>query len=811
MVAPRSEPRAGAAGPTWDGRRLAVGLLSAAITAHQLGLMQVLAYVHWHHFAYMVVAVALLGFGAAGTVLTLWRQPLLGRARPLLPWLALAAGLTMPLGVSLSQVTVLAFDLHVLFVDPRQWLALGAAYAFLLPPFFLGGLGVSLVLTCEADRAGRYYFASLVGAGAGGVAGMAALEAVLPARLPAAAGLLAVAAALGVWADFGRRGRWIAVALSVASFGWFFRDAELRASEFKPVTRALDLPDARVEAQWPSVHGWLQIVAAPALRPAPPLSLSYVGELPPHPAVFVNGYSHGALLPPEHVDDPDWFDYTTDAVAYVGRRRERVLLLEPGPGGVVAHALASGADEVVVVEPHRTLARFLAAGGEAGTPAPEWAQPGVRVVASTGRRVLRQGEETGFDLIRFPAAGGAGGAGMTSATEEFLLTREAAREAWSRLSPQGALALTAPMEFPVRHPLRALAMLIEALEAEGITEPARHVVAVRGWSSVTYVVHREPVSAELAAAVRAFCEERSFDPLLLPDLRPEERNLYNVWPEPQFFAHVDALFGPRRQLLYEDYPFRIRPPTDERPWFAQFLQWSSLDELGEAFGQGRLPFFELGTLMVALTFAQLLVLAVVCIVLPLVRLGGVEPRRTGTVLYFAGLGAGFMLVEIGLMLRLHGWLGNPLASAAVVLVGLLFFAGLGSLLSERLSAAPRVRMRVTAACMGVIAIVAVILMGAGPSAWPWPAQVATALALMAPLGLTMGMAFPTGLRDLERRTPKQVPWAWGINGCVSVATPAGAMLVAMEAGVSALFLLAVLAYGTACLGAWIQRGQAASC
>ena len=74
-----SEPRPGSVrGRGADFPLLAaLALLSAAITAHQLALMQVLGWMHWHHFAYLIVSVALLGYGVAGTVLSLARGRLL--------------------------------------------------------------------------------------------------------------------------------------------------------------------------------------------------------------------------------------------------------------------------------------------------------------------------------------------------------------------------------------------------------------------------------------------------------------------------------------------------------------------------------------------------------------------------------------------------------------------------------------------------------------------------------------------------------------------------------------------------------------
>ena len=57
-----------------------VALLSSAALATEILLSRSFAVVHWHHFAYMMISVALLGYGASGTFLTIF--PKLQRARP---------------------------------------------------------------------------------------------------------------------------------------------------------------------------------------------------------------------------------------------------------------------------------------------------------------------------------------------------------------------------------------------------------------------------------------------------------------------------------------------------------------------------------------------------------------------------------------------------------------------------------------------------------------------------------------------------------------------------------------------------------
>ncbi len=45
---------------------LALVVISAAILAYEVLLVRLFAIVQWHHFAFMAISIALLGFGASG-------------------------------------------------------------------------------------------------------------------------------------------------------------------------------------------------------------------------------------------------------------------------------------------------------------------------------------------------------------------------------------------------------------------------------------------------------------------------------------------------------------------------------------------------------------------------------------------------------------------------------------------------------------------------------------------------------------------------------------------------------------------------
>ena len=53
---------------------LSIALISAAALAYEILLMRLFSIIQWHHFAYMMISLALLGYGASGTFLVLTRR-----------------------------------------------------------------------------------------------------------------------------------------------------------------------------------------------------------------------------------------------------------------------------------------------------------------------------------------------------------------------------------------------------------------------------------------------------------------------------------------------------------------------------------------------------------------------------------------------------------------------------------------------------------------------------------------------------------------------------------------------------------------
>ena len=142
-----------------------VGLTSLATLMLQVCLMRLFSVALWHHFAFMVVSVAFLGFGASGTFLMMVPRR---RTLPLRPTLAcLALSFSLATLAAYWSSNMIPFDPARIMWDRYQWVYLLAYYGVLAIPFFFAGMILALVYTSRAEAVNRLYAWDLCGAGLG--------------------------------------------------------------------------------------------------------------------------------------------------------------------------------------------------------------------------------------------------------------------------------------------------------------------------------------------------------------------------------------------------------------------------------------------------------------------------------------------------------------------------------------------------------------------------------------------------------------------------------------------------------------------
>jgi SAM-dependent methyltransferase len=791
----------------------AVALLSAAALAYEILLTRLFSIILWHHFAYMMISVALLGYGAAGTFVGLLRRPLVARFGPAFTAFAALFGVTAIAGFALAQ-RVRFNPLEILW-DPAQPLRLLAVYGLLFVPFFCAATCVCLAFTRFAGEPHRIYGFDIGGAGAGCLAILAALFVCTPAQALALVGALGVAAAAAAAHACSLRPRWIAVALlAAAALLAVALPAEwtrLRPSEYKELSQALAIGGARIVARRSSPLGEIAVVESPQVpfRHAPGMSLNAAMEPPAQLAVFTDGDGLSALTRYDGRREPlAYLDEVTSALPYHLVASPRVLVLGAGAGADVLQALYHGAAAVDAVELNPQVVDLVQVGFAEFSGRP-YSAPAVRVHVGEARGFVASGAGR-YDLIQVALldAFGASSAGLYALSESYLYTVEALSEYLRHLAPGGMLAITRWVSLPPRDVLKLFATAVQAIEAEG-GQPAQQLALVRGWKTATLLAKNGPFTPAEIAALREFCRARSFDVAYFPGIDGTETNRYNVLDRPHFHEGAVALLGPGRAAFVERYKFDLVPATDDRPYFFHFFRWRSLPELLALKEQGGLPLLEWGypvliaTLLQALVASALLVLLPLALARPRAAAAAVEasPRRVAA--YFAAIGFAFMFVEIAFIQKFLLLLAHPLYAVAVVLCSFLVFAGLGSRWSGRLRTRDDARRRPVARVVAAIAALSLVYLLALPQLFrlcmplPDAAKVALAVALIAPLAFAMGMPFPLGLARIGGGDAPLVPWAWGVNGCASVVAAIVATLLAIHFGFAAVVVLAVALYALA--------------
>jgi hypothetical protein len=795
--------------PPTHGMGPVVFLVSASALAFEVSLMRMLLVAGWHHFAFLVISVALLGFGGAGVALFRLRARMLPRGRAWLFVLAWAAALAMPLCAAWAQrIPISSRFLPALLA--RQMAAWAGYWAVLAIPFLFAAAAIGWALLLARDRVPSLYAANLAGSGVGAILVNGLMIWFAPAALPAAAGAFALAGAL---CAPGVRHRWKALAAgsAVALIALGAGRTEIRVDLYKYRSMIAQLErqgHARLVASRHGPEGVFEVFDSALFHDIPFLSGSLAP--PPMQAVLHDGHWVAPVLDARTPADAAAMGQVLSAAAYeLAPPHPHVLLTGELGGAHVWLALWHGAARVEAAHPYAGLHRLLtSAPGVCGGAV--WAQPGVRYVPAEPRHFLDHTRGR-YDVIHLVGseALAAGSGGMAGLGQDVLLTVEGLTAALERLTPEGMLVITRGIQDPPRDNLKLMALAVAALRRMGVEEPGGHVVIVRDFLAVCTLIRSTPWTEADAARVEAMLDRRGWTGVWHPGIAPGRRNQPDRLPGPPgsdddwYHTAAQRLFASEAEAraFIRGWLFDIRPPTDARPFFHDFSRLRAVRTLREAFGDLWLTRAELAMLFVgaALVGCGLLAVALLLAPLPRHRPAGGYRALGPTGGYFACLGLGYLMIEITLLSKLTRLIGDPVRSASVVIAAFLLWSGLGSWTAQRWRATA-VRLRWGAAGLAVIALALLFGMGAvirWAGGWPTPARMLLAALLVGPPAWLMGFPMPTGLRRLQQSAPEWTAWAWGVNGFASVLAAPAAILLAMTWSYPAAFLAALALYGAA--------------
>ena len=790
------------------GLYIGVAMASSAALVFEIALTRIFASSQGYHFGFLAISLALLGFGASGTLLSLapaWSR----RAnRSTLGLLALIFSISIP--SSYLAANYLPFDAYRVAWEPFQFVYLASYLLALVVPFFLAGLLQGLALVHWPSQTAPIYSANLIGSGLGCLIALGALDlSDGPGTVVAAAVIASAAAfAFALPSQFETGGellsqwltRWLSVLVIVLLASllpqvptWL----DARLSPYKPLSQILNYPGTRIIYQAWNAFSHVDVVDSPSLHSAPGLSLSYAGEMPQQTGVVVDADNILTLTSRDNLS-PGFFDSLPMSLPYLLRPNARALVIEPGGGMDVLIASNRGARSVMAVEQNPLITNLIE-GQYAERAGFVFSQPNVQVANTSGRAYVARNSER-FDVIDLALSENfhAVSVGAFALSENYLMTTESFRGYLARLEPNGILVIQRWLQLPPTEEIRAAGLVIAALEGNGVSDPGQHIVAIRSFSTMLILASREAFAPSELEQIKSFAVGRQYDLVYYPGIKRSEANRFNVLQSDLYFESFQGLLSNAAQFNAQ-YDYDIAPPTDGHPFFFQSFKWSQTPTVLALLRRTWQPFGGSGFLILLALLGLVLFLSALLIIPPIILAQNRRRRDhalglTRPLIYFASVGLGFLFVEIPLIERFILFLDNPVYSFGVVLFALLVFSGMGSLTAER--------MPWRAGMAALIVAIGVYYLGL-PSLFAlflrldFTPRVFVAILALAPLGFLLGVPFPRGLRLLTRQSLDLVPIAWGVNGFVSVVSSVLATLIALTWGFSFVLLGAGLAYGVA--------------
>ncbi|MGB6018430.1 MAG: hypothetical protein WBF77_02440 [Sulfurimonadaceae bacterium] len=794
-----------------------IALISASALAYEILLMKLFSIIQWHHFAYMIISLALLGYGASGTFLALARERLLTHFPYAYVGNIALFGLSSMFCFTLAQQ--IPFNPLEILWEIKQLFWLLGLYLLLALPFFFAANAVGLALTYHKTEISRVYGADLLGAGLGSLGILVLLYLFFPASILQLIAFAALFAALIGFKELGikfKTGVLLLFALSILAVLLSGSGITLNINEYKDLSQTLRISGTKIIEERSSPLGMLSVVESPDVpfRYAPGLSMASDVEPPQQLGVFTNGDGMSAITKfPDKMEKLGYLDYQTSALAYHLGDPQKVLILGAGGGSEILQSLYHEAKEIDAVEIDPQMVDLVGT-TYAGFAGDIYAMENVTVHTAEARGFVASSAQK-YDLIQMAMVDsfGASSAGLHSLSENYLYTVEALQLYLQHLKPDGYLSVTRWLKLPPRDTLKLFATAIEALERNGAEEPQKHLLLIRGWQTSTLLVKNGIFSSAEFEALEHFCDERFFDIAYYDGLSQSEANRYNILDKPYFFQGTRALLENREQY-FNDYKFNIRPASDDRPYFYHFFKWETLYEIFALRGTGGLHLLEWGYLVLIASLLQAIIASIVLILFPLIRYKKMQTSTIATskkkvLLYFFVLGLGFLFLEIYFIQRFILFLSHPLYTVAVVLSSFLIFAGLGSSYSKHLAARKGYRTTARYGIYGILIFGLFYLLMLDQIfgfllTQTEPIKIAASVLIIAPLAFAMGIPFAMGLSELGRHSEALIPWAWGVNGCASVISAVAATLVAIHFGFTVVMATSLLFYLAAYLSFPVQ-------
>ena len=757
----------------------------------------------WYHLSFFAVSTAMFGM-AAGAVRVYLDDQLSEVA---------AARAALARNASRLAFAIPVFHVVTLFIPiptgtgPVTVAALSATALALSIPFYLSGLVIATALTRIPGNTGFVYFVDLLGAALGSVGVLLIFEFSNIASGATAIGAIAALSAACFHRDAGTGRAAVHCALAFLLLGTAVVNDSWDGGLRTRWAKGIYLDPEHIEYEFWTVHGQVVVLKS---NPSLPFYWAKLADAEPQAVELrdmrIDGEAATMLTRWDGTAESlAWARNDITALPYHLRKGGHNAVIGVGGGRDILTALWGGSESVTGIEVNAAFIELLEVtlrdyAGIADDPR-------VTLVHDDGRSFLTRTSQR-FDVLQMSLVDtwAATGAGAFTLSENGLYTREAWQAFLGALTPGGVLSVSRWFDPRiVSETSRLVALATAALLDSGVTDPRAHIILAARDYIATLIVSNEPLRPSDMRRLAKLQKQSGVDVLLAPGLTPRFPMLGHI-ASSRTLADIEA--------AVEDRLYDYTPPTDDRPYFFNILKpvavfrGSNQGSSGGVIGAGSL----LATQTLGILWIVTLVLVLATVLGPLARSGLPSMRGSSfalSVVYFAGIGLGFMFVQIPLMQRFSVYLGHPIYSLAVILFAMILATGLGSLLSDRIDVATA-GARLMWIPLGIAANLLVWTLSLQPLIentvhYALAGRIGLTATVVFLAALPLGLCFPLGLRLVRRFSEDATPWMWGVNGAAGVLASVTSVAVSMWLGISASLYLAAFVYASLALpmfGLW---------
>lgn len=763
-----------------------ISVVALSTLFYELSLIRILDVLWYPHFAYMVITLALLGFGISGVVTSVLAEHKKLFATTTLSWL------TVALALSYGGMFFFLNRFHVDFDNFSSVAYLGAkvllVFSGLVLPFFLGGLILSILFTKHADKFGKLYFWDLVGASVGCL--------LVPLLIPyvGGPGMLFVASCLGCLALCLVCRSKIVISLALICAMGLSGFLIYRGNDYLEIAFHMDKRGFRSLQGGKILTKWDRISRIDLIQYRKEyIWIAYDGGT--QTSYFYNfdgDYKKLRDSLPAGAREQFWDKFVFASHWLKEGTAPNVLIIGAAGGQETKAALTFGANSVDAVE---MVGSVIELGKEKYAIEP-YDNPKVNAVRGEGRSFLRSSNKK-YDIIQMMSnnttSSIASGSGAVS--PNYLQTTDAYKEYYSHLTKNGVLHINHHI-YP-----RMVLTAARAWKESGRTDFQKHIVvyyANKWYNLPTILIKMQPWTQKEMDRIASLMDGDGFEQICNP-LEPEKSKL-----DKAFFT------GTLPAELLAAIPYRMDVPTDDKPFFNHlrkrmkpvsfkepYVDTSIKVLLNDSIKHG-LP---MDVIHLIVSAGAALVIAIVCLFGPLLfsKVGRTPWQgKTAFIAYFACLGAAFIAIELIFVQLFSKLIGFPLYTYVTVVFSFLLAAGVGSYCTD----ITKLHARRFARYLPYIAIPVygvVMLSFKAPLLdyflqWSFMLRMIAAFLLIAPLGFFMGMPFAIGIAGSHDKGKGAVGWAWAINGLFTVLGGVCSIVLAIYIGFFDTLMIAFAIY-----------------